>query len=205
MELSGRHQISINANCCRRDLVAEDRCSSARDGEGGCRQEQQDTHLDGWPRIMAFFKRKNMLSRKACSSCFVSLAIASLLLLYFGNKHSPTQSQLDPPDIDLNSDTNIQRLPYFAGIDQDDNINVIAPLHPGRDVSNSSSRPVMNRFIIGINYWEQLTMAMINMHRLVCLGERWNASVVQPFTLDSRLYGLRNFKAGKNCSTVHTY
>ena len=148
---------------------------------------------------MAFFKRKNLLSRRACSSCFVSLAIASLLLLfYFGNKHSPTQSQLVPPDINLNSDTNIQRLPYFAGIAQDDNI---APLQPGRDGSNSSSSPVMNRFIIGINYWEQLTMAMINMYRLVCLGERWNASVVQPFTLDSRLYGLRNFKAGKNYRT----
>lgn len=151
---------------------------------------------------MVYFKRKNLLNRRACSSCVLPLALAPLLLFYvFLYRHSLTQSQLVSPDIDLNSDTKIQRLRFPGGTAQDN--SVIVPPHPRRYGSNSSSGPVMNRFIIGINYWEQLTMAMINMYRLVCLGERWNASVVQPFTLDSRLYGLRNFKAGKNHRTVH--
>lgn len=54
-----------------------------------------------------------------------------------------------------------------------------------------------NRFILGINFWEQLTMATNNLLHLVCLGAAWNASTVQPFTSNSRLYGLRNFLAGE--------
>ena len=52
------------------------------------------------------------------------------------------------------------------------------------------------RFILSLNYWEQFTMATINLMSLVCLGSWWNATTVQPFTFNSRLYGLQNFKPG---------
>lgn len=54
-----------------------------------------------------------------------------------------------------------------------------------------------SRFIMGLNYWEQFTMATANLLSLVCLGNSWNATIVQPFTFNSRLYGLPNFKPGK--------
>ena len=60
----------------------------------------------------------------------------------------------------------------------------------------SSGGPA-NRFILGLNYWEQLTMATSNLLSLICLGEQWNAVTVQPFTFNSRLYGLQHFKPGK--------
>ena len=151
----------------------------------------ENTLLDGSPDTMAFFKRRNLLSRRACSSCLVPLAVASiLLLLYFLNKHNHRQSQLD-----LTSDTNIQRLHEPPVLGSTVLLNDAFVSHFGR--GGGTSRPTTKRFVLGLNYWEQLTMATINMYRLICLGERWNASVVQPFTLDSRLYGLRNFKAGE--------
>lgn len=56
--------------------------------------------------------------------------------------------------------------------------------------------PAPKRFIFSLNYWEQFTMATVNLLSLVCLGSRWNATTVQPYTFNSRLYGLRNFKPG---------
>lgn len=56
--------------------------------------------------------------------------------------------------------------------------------------------PAAQRFIFSLNYWEQLTMATVNLLSLVCLGRKWNATTVQPYTFNSRLYGLRNFKPG---------
>lgn len=55
----------------------------------------------------------------------------------------------------------------------------------------------LNRYILSLNYWEQFTMATVNLFSLVCLGKKWNATTVQPFTFNSRLYGLRNFKPGE--------
>ena len=55
----------------------------------------------------------------------------------------------------------------------------------------------LNRLILSLNYWEQFTMATHNLISLVCLGNFWNATTVQPFTFNSRLYGLRNFKPGE--------
>lgn len=57
-------------------------------------------------------------------------------------------------------------------------------------------RPPPHRFIFSLNYWEQFTMATVNLLSLVCLGNKWNATTVQPYTFNSRLYGLRNFKPG---------
>ena len=55
---------------------------------------------------------------------------------------------------------------------------------------------VPQRFILSLNYWEQFTMATVNLLSLVCLGSKWNATTIQPYTFNSRLYGLRNFKPG---------
>ena len=56
------------------------------------------------------------------------------------------------------------------------------------------------RYILGLNYWEQLTMGMRNFLSLACFGSLWNMSTVQPFTYNSRLYGLPNFKPGNQYS-----
>ena len=37
-------------------------------------------------------------------------------------------------------------------------------------------------------------MATSNLLKLVCLAAQWSARTVQPFTLNSRLYGLKYFK-----------
>ena len=65
-------------------------------------------------------------------------------------------------------------------------------------ISPAAPAPQVQRYIFSLNYWEQFTMATVNLLGLVCLGEKWNATTVQPFTYNSRLYGLRNFKPGNN-------
>lgn len=51
------------------------------------------------------------------------------------------------------------------------------------------------RFVLGLNFWEQMNMATVNFLKLCCLASKWNATTVKPFTYNSRFYGLRNFKA----------
>ena len=54
------------------------------------------------------------------------------------------------------------------------------------------------RFVLGLNFWEQMNMATVNFFKLCCLASKWNATTVKPFTYNSRFYGLRNFKADDN-------
>ena len=51
------------------------------------------------------------------------------------------------------------------------------------------------RFVLGLNFWEQMNMATVNFFKLCCLASKWNATTVKPFTYNSRFYGLRKFKA----------
>ena len=52
-----------------------------------------------------------------------------------------------------------------------------------------------NRYVLGLNYWEQMNMALGNMFALAALSKAWRAGLVQPFTHNSRLYGLPHFLA----------
>lgn len=63
---------------------------------------------------------------------------------------------------------------------------------PGRDnnLCNSSSS---RKYVIGLSYWEQLNMAVRNMFQLVIVANDWGSRVVEPYTINSRLFGLRNF------------
>lgn len=88
-----------------------------------------------------------------------------------------------------------------------DTTDVTASRTSGRDLSSLSRpaeisvfqhQPPPQRFVFSLNYWEQLTMATVNLLGLVCLGSRWDAITVQPYTFNSRLYGLRNFKPDDN-------
>ena len=45
-------------------------------------------------------------------------------------------------------------------------------------------------------------MATLNFFKLACLASKWNARTVKPFTSNSRLYGLRNFKADDNINNT---
>ena len=51
-----------------------------------------------------------------------------------------------------------------------------------------------HRFVLGLNFWEQFNMATANMLQLICLAAQWNARTVQPYTQNSRLYGLKHFR-----------
>ena len=127
-----------------------------------------------------------MLGRKACSSCLVLLALTSIFLFYLLSEHT----HKSVPDVPLLSDTSLQKL-HGGGKEVqflDDVISRPVGPHSGAGIS---------RFVLGLNYWEQLTMATINMYQLVCLADMWNASVVRPFTLNSRLYGMQHLKAGE--------
>ena len=52
--------------------------------------------------------------------------------------------------------------------------------------------PNPRRYVLGMNYWEQFTNAVTNFFALACIAHEWDASIVQPYTAHSRLYGLDN-------------
>ena len=64
------------------------------------------------------------------------------------------------------------------------------------DVENV--RGSRSRFVIGLNFWEQLTMATSTLFKLMCLAADWQSRVVLPFTYNSRLYGLPSLKPDDN-------
>ena len=64
------------------------------------------------------------------------------------------------------------------------------------DDLNDGSSP--RRFVLGLNFWEQLTMATNNLFKLACLAAEWRSRAVLPFTYNSRLYGLPGFKPDDN-------
>ena len=61
---------------------------------------------------------------------------------------------------------------------------------------NSSSR----RYVIGLSYWEQLVMAARNMFQLVIVANDWGSRVVEPYAVNSRLFGFRNFVIKRDLS-----
>ena len=179
-----------------------------RDGNSGCKPQRrlrEQPRLDGRPgqETMAsfIFKRRNLLGRGACSYCLLLLALASIALFYVLEEYtSHRQSRLVPGFKLLHSDTDLHVHEHPMMQDYGGR-NVLLLSGDVANVKNNTSGRHANkpasRFILGLNYWEQLTMATMNLFQLICLADLWNSSVVQPFTLDSRLYGLKNFKAGK--------
>lgn len=151
--------------------------------------------------MASLFRRRNLLGRRACSYCLFVLALASIALFYVLKEYASHRQSRLVPDFNLHSDTDLHHVHVHPMMQDYDGRNVLLL---GGDVANmkanTSGRHASkqaSRFLLGLNFWEQLTMATMNMFQLVCLADSWNSSVVQPFTLDSRLYGLRNFKAGK--------
>ena len=53
----------------------------------------------------------------------------------------------------------------------------------------------MNNFVLGLSYWEQLTMATNSLCCLTAFSRHWHARTVEPFTRDAEMWGLP--------STVH--
>jgi hypothetical protein len=46
------------------------------------------------------------------------------------------------------------------------------------------------KFVLALNYWEQLTMATASLYDLVEFAKEWNARTVEPFTLLAEFWGL---------------
>ena len=61
--------------------------------------------------------------------------------------------------------------------------------HVARSTDCNSSRTA-HRYIIEWFHWEQLTMATTNMITLSWFVSSWNANVIEPFTLNSRYFGI---------------
>ena len=70
----------------------------------------------------------------------------------------------------------------------------VSDLGDNQRVEVSSSRNVRceqwTRYVIAIDYWEQLTMATNNLFTLLWFCKQWNASVIVPYVKDSHFYGL---------------
>jgi len=56
------------------------------------------------------------------------------------------------------------------------------------------------RYVIGVSYWEQFGMAARNMFQLVTMANDWESRVVEPYSVDSRLFGLREIIFRRNPS-----
>ena len=59
------------------------------------------------------------------------------------------------------------------------------------------------KYVIGITYWEQLNMALRNMFQLIIVANDWGSRVVEPYTIHSRLFGLRNLVIKKETALGH--
>lgn len=57
-----------------------------------------------------------------------------------------------------------------------------------------------SKYVLALNYWEQLNMALHNLYSLTRLASVWDGVVVKPFTLNSRLCGLPHLRADENWS-----
>ena len=77
----------------------------------------------------------------------------------------------------------------------------IRHLPPPPPVNNTVCKLLVNNYpphkgyVIGLNYWEQLNMAVSNLYSLVRVAADWNGVVVKPFTSNSRLFGLPHLRA----------
>ena len=76
--------------------------------------------------------------------------------------------------------------------------NWYAP-HRSKLCKNSS-----RRYVVGLSYWEQLNMAVRNMFQLVIVANDWGSRVVEPYTINSRLFGLRNFVIRREEAITHS-
>ena len=47
-----------------------------------------------------------------------------------------------------------------------------------------------NNFVLGLSYWEQLTMATTNLCSLTAFSRHWHARTVEPFTRNAEMWGL---------------
>ena len=80
--------------------------------------------------------------------------------------------------------------------------NDVANIYTRHKYCNSSSS--RRRYVIGLSYWEQLVMAARNMFQLVIVANDWGSRVVEPYTINSRLFGLRNFVIRKDLAVAHS-
>ncbi len=125
------------------------------------------------------------LNRLKSGQLWLCFLLATLFAMYYLHHSRPRRDYSSALEVSPDQDERIRQV-------------VAAQLRPGRGSLQRFHRSKrISRYILSLNYWEQFTMATVNLFGLVCLGKLWNATTVQPFTFNSRLYGLRNFKPGE--------
>lgn len=133
--------------------------------------------------------RNGLLSRLKTFQFWVTLVLGALVVFYYVHLAGHKQER---------SATRELQAKYYPNPNPDDNHHQLNALRADyASLQRYHRSRHLNRLILSLNYWEQFTMATLNLMSLVCLGNWWNATTVQPFTYNSRLYGLRNFKPGE--------
>ena len=131
-----------------------------------------------------------MVSRKACLSTM--LVLTFFLAIVYLNRIEERLPQVQT----------VQTIPLLA-----DSLHTLQHHQSShlfsarRSLSKEPSHSV-HRYILSLSYWEQLTMGVRNLFSVACFGSLWNMTVVQPFTYNSRLYGLPNLKPGEYSDTM---
>lgn len=132
--------------------------------------------------------RLGLLSRLTSGQFWLSVVLLMLFSMYCFHQSRPTRELAAAAERQIKLSSNLEEgVRHFSDLQ-------LRPAREGLLRHHRSKR--LNRYILSLNYWEQLTMATVNLFGLVCLGKLWNATTVQPFTSNSRLYGLRNLKPG---------
>ena len=128
------------------------------------------------------------LSRLKSGQLWLSVVLLMLFLIYCFHQSRPRREYSNAAE---------RRIKLSSNLDEIVQQSADLQLRPARGGLQRHHRSKhLNRYILSLNYWEQFTMATVNLFGLVCLGKLWNATTVQPFTFNSRLYGLRNLKPG---------
>ena len=123
-------------------------------------------------------------------TCWCLLGLIAFLLFYYVHHYRDERQHIQQV---AHKNIATFRVKYIAERQHYTTIPTQSDHHHQRNIKSIHSY----RFVLGLNFWEQLTMATNNLLHLVCLADSLNASTVQPFTYNSRLYGLQMFKAGE--------
>jgi len=73
--------------------------------------------------------------------------------------------------------------------------------HVQKALSSHSCSLDSRRYVVGVSYWEQFGMAARNMFQLVTMANDWGSRVVEPYSVNSRLFGLKEIILRRNPST----
>ncbi len=125
--------------------------------------------------------------RNGCILCLVTLVMCFVFTVYVDFGHQ--ERSLDSMTLQLPLTT--YSYSYTNNV----------PVNRSSLQCNECIHSPSSRYILSLNYWEQLNMALHNLYSLIRLVSVWQGMVVTPFTANSRLFGLPHLRANENWAT----